>query len=105
MKLKALSEFLSEDIETGSAVEQIERLRKYSDFLKKPLDLNMFICSPSGCKDEILFEGDWRYSIDDRYTHICWVEDISKKYGIVELHKFKTIGDLVNLGLELKKWE
>ncbi len=106
MKLKTLNEFLSENIETGCAVEQLKKLRDYSEFLKQPLKLEMFICSNSLSEEKVLFDGDWRYTEDDRYIGMRWVSDISKKYKTVALHQFKTIGDLAHLGLELREsWQ
>jgi hypothetical protein len=103
MKLISLSDFLTEKIETGCAVEQIGKLRKYKDFLKQPLKLEMFICSSSESKDKILFKGDWRYSIDDRYTYLCWLTDKSETYKTITFNEVKTIEDLCGSGLELKE--
>lgn len=41
--LISLSDFLSNNIETGCLVSAMKRLTKYADFLKQPLTLGMFV--------------------------------------------------------------
>lgn len=48
MKLISMTDFVSQYVETGCAVEQIRKIRNYSDFLKQPLTLGVFI----PCDDE-----------------------------------------------------
>jgi len=49
MKLISMTDFVSNHIHSGCAVEQINKMRKYSEFLKKPLTLGMFIpCGDDG---------------------------------------------------------
>lgn len=43
MKLISMTDFVSQKLETGCAVTQLQLLHRYKDFLKQPLTLGMFI--------------------------------------------------------------
>lgn len=73
----------------------------YAKLLKKPINLNMFIVSPSESRDNIIFKGDWRYDVDDRYTYITYVNDLTKKYDTIRLETDFTVEKITGLGLEL----
>lgn len=49
-------------------------------------------------KDRVMFEGEWKHSVDDRYTYMNWCRN-DKKDITVHMHSCKTIEDMLS-----KKW-
>lgn len=49
MNLMSMTDFVSQHVETGCAIKQISKIRNYSNFLKQPLILGIFIpCDLNG---------------------------------------------------------
>jgi hypothetical protein len=42
-QLISMTDFVTENVQTGCAVEQIQKLRRYSEFQKQPLQLGFFV--------------------------------------------------------------
>lgn len=82
--LCSMTDFVTKSVETGCAVEQIRRLRAYSEFLRTPLSLGQFV--PTSEAGEVLeypdqndikydypisdFEVDFDYQAYDRDVEI-----------------------------------
>ena len=67
-KLISMLDFVTQHLETGCAVEQIQKLRRYANFLKQPLKLEMFV--PVDEEGNVLVESNHIFGWEDKRCNV-----------------------------------